>query len=144
MTIQVQKGQPTIHIKMTHALRFALTCVARSQGRFVTSLVIGILQSFEFEPKSELVYYKTGRTPSQLLEKYFVQWYPYPMKNKVKGSARSRNFVFTTNIIFRDNIRRLALMHGMRVNEFLVETLTQKMANEIANDPMLLRRILYY
>jgi hypothetical protein len=29
MSTQV-KGQPAIHIKMTHALRFALTCVARA------------------------------------------------------------------------------------------------------------------
>jgi hypothetical protein len=49
-----------------------------------------------------------------------------------------------TNVIFRENIRRLALMHGMTVNEFMVETLTQKMAREIADDPMLLRRIPYY
>jgi hypothetical protein len=40
--------------------------------------------------------------------------------------------------------RRLAVMHGMGINEFLVEVLTQKMANEIKNDPMLLRHIPYY
>ena len=144
MTIQVLKGPPVICIKMTHALQFALTYVARSKGQHRTSLIHNIFQTFEFEPKSEITYYKIGRTPSQLLDKYFYYFWPYPMKDKVKGSGRPRSFSLKTNIIFRDNIRRLALMHGMTVNEFLVETLTQKMANEIADDPMLLRRIPYY
>jgi hypothetical protein len=126
---------------MTHSLRFALTCVARSQGRSRTSLLHEIFQSFEFEPKPEITYYKIGRTPSQLLDKSFVNFWPYPMVNKVKGAARPRSICLVTNVIFRENIRRLALMHGMTV---LVETLTQKMANEIADDPMLLRRIPYY
>jgi len=66
------------------------------------------------------------------------------LKNKIKGAASPRGFTLKTDIIFRDNIRRLALMHGLTVNEFIVETLTQKMANEIKNDPMLLRPIPYY
>jgi hypothetical protein len=143
MNIQVLKGALVIHIKMTYSLRFALTCVARSQRRSRTSLLHEIFQSFEFEPKPEITYYKIGRTPSQLLDKYFVNFWPYPMVNKVKG-ARPRSICLVTNVIFRENIRRLPLMHGMTVNKFMVETLTQKMANEIENDPMLLRRIPYY
>jgi hypothetical protein len=92
----------------------------------------------------EITYYKIGRTPSQLLDKYFYYFWPYPMKDKVKGSGRPRSFSLKTNIIFRDNIRRLALMHMMTVHEFTVEILTQKMANEINNDPMLLRHIPHY
>jgi hypothetical protein len=46
--------------------------------------------------------------------------------------------------MYRDNIRRLASMHGMGINEFLVEILTQKMAKEISENPMILRRIPYY
>lgn len=144
MTIQVLKGPPVICIKMTHALQFALTCVARSKRRSRTSLIHNIFQTFEFEPKPEIIYYKTGHTPSQLLDKYFVNFWPYPRKDKVKGSGRPRSLSLVTNVIFRDNVRRLALMHGMTVNDFLVEILTQKMANEIADDPMLLRRIPYY
>jgi hypothetical protein len=143
MTIQVLKGPPVICIKMTCSLRFALTCVARSKHRSITSLLHRIFQLSELERETK-VYYKTGRTPSQQLDKYFVRFYPYPMKNKVKGAARPRSFYLVTDIIFRDNIRRLALMHGLTVNEFMVETLTQKMANEIKNDPMLLRQIPYY
>jgi hypothetical protein len=144
MTIQALKGPPVIHIKITHALYFALTCVARYKCRSRTSLIHEIFQSFEFESKPEITYYKTGRTPSQLLDKYFVNFWPYPRKDKVKGSGRSRSLSLVTNVIFRDNVRRLPLMHGMTVNEFLVETLTYKMANEIENDPMLLRHIPYY
>jgi hypothetical protein len=143
VTIQVLKGPPVIRIKMTHSLQFALTCVARSKGRSRTSLVTRIFQLSEQERETN-VYYKTGRMPLQQLDKYFVRFYPYPMKNKVKGAGRPRSFSLKTNIVFRDNIQRLALMHGMTVNEFMVETLTQKMANEIENDPMLLRRIPYY
>jgi len=144
MTIQVLKGPPVICIKMTHALQFALTCVARSKGQHRTSLIHNIFQTFEFEPKPEIIYYKTGRTPSQLLDKYFVNFWPYPRVNKVKGAGKPRNCTLQTNTIFRDNIRRLGLMHGTTVNDFLVEILIQKMANEIADDPMLLRRIPYY
>jgi hypothetical protein len=140
----VLKGPPVICIKMTHALYFALTCVARSKRRSRTSFIHEIFQRFEFEPKPEIIYHKTGHTPSQLLDKYFVDFWPYPMKNRIKGATKPRSCVLTTNTIFRDNIRRLALMYGMTTNEFLVEILTQKMANEIENDPMLLRRIPYY
>jgi hypothetical protein len=133
--------QVFITIKTTRSLYFALTCVARSRHIGRTSLIHNIFQSFEFEPKPEIKYYKTGRTPSQLLDKYFFQFYPYKLP---KDRGRSRNCTLGTNIIFRDNIRRLALMHGMTVNEFLVETLTQKMANEIADNPMMLRQIPYY
>jgi hypothetical protein len=134
-----------ITIKTTRSLYFALTCVARSRHIGRTSLIHNIFQSFEFEPKPELVYAKTGRTPSQLLDKYFVQFYPYPSsKDRIKGAGRPRNCTLGTNTILRDNIRRLALMYGMTTNEFLVEILTQKMANEIENDPLLLRRIPYY
>jgi hypothetical protein len=142
MTLQISNNKP-IHVKVSCALYFALTCVARSQGRSRTSLITSIFQSFEFEPKPEIVYHKTGRTPSQLLDKYFVSFY-YPMKNKVKGTGRIRSLCLMTNRIFRENIRRLALMHGMSVTDFLVEVLTQKMAEEIANNPMMLRRIPYY
>jgi hypothetical protein len=145
MTVQVLKGSLAIHVKMTHALYFSLTCVARSKGQSRTSLIHNIFQSFEFEPKPEIIYYKTGRTPSELLDKYFVNFWPYPnLKNKVKGAGKPRNLCLMTSRIFRDNIRRLALMHGMSMSDFLAEALTQKMANEINNDPMLLRHIPYY
>jgi hypothetical protein len=143
VTVQVLKGPPVIRIKMTRSLRFALTCVTRSKHRPITSLITRIFRLSELEKETK-VYYKTGRTPSQQLDKYFYYFWPYPRKNKVKGAAKPRSFTLVTDIIFRENIRRLALMHGMRVNEFIVETLTLKMANEIENDPMLLRRIPYY
>jgi len=129
---------------MTHSLQFALTCVARSKGRSRTSFVTRIFQLCELEQEDK-VYYKTGRTPSELLDKYFFQFYPYPSpKDRVKGAIRPRAFCLKTDVSFRDNIRRLASMHGMTVNEFMVGTLTQKMANEIKNDPMLLRKNIPY
>jgi hypothetical protein len=145
MTSILKTKQVFITIKTSRALYFALTCVARSRHIGRASLIHNIFQSFELEPKPEIKYYKTGHTPSQLLDKYFFQFYPYRSpKDKVKGATKSRNCTLGTNIIFRDNIRRLALMYGMTTNEFLVETLTQKMANEIADNPMMLRQIPYY
>jgi hypothetical protein len=105
------------------------------KARHRTSFIHEIFQSFEFESKREISYYKIGRTSSEQLDKYFINFWPYSMKDKVKGASRPRRFCIVTNTIFRENIRRLALMHGMIVNEFLVETLTYKMANEIENDP---------
>jgi len=49
MTIQVLKGPPVIRIEMTHALRFSLTCVARSKHRSITSLLHRIFQLSELE-----------------------------------------------------------------------------------------------
>jgi hypothetical protein len=96
MNIEVLKGAPVIHIKMTHSLQFALTCVARSQRRSRTSLLHEIFQSFEFEPKPENTYYKAGRTSSEQLDKYFVNFWPYPMVNKMKGAVRPRSFTLMT------------------------------------------------
>jgi hypothetical protein len=60
------------------------------------------------------------------------------MKDKIKGAARPRKFCLMTDKIFIENVRHLALMEAMTVNEFVIRVLFEKMIEEL-QDPTLYR-----
>jgi hypothetical protein len=53
------------------------------------------------------------------------------MKDKIKGAVRPRKFCLMTDKIFVENIRQLALMEAMTVNEFVIRVLFEKMIEEL-------------
>jgi len=67
----------------------------------------------------------------KILVKYFVGFYEYPMKNKIKGAVRPRKFCLMTDKIFIENVRQLALMEAMTVNEFVVRVMFKRMIEEL-------------
>jgi len=75
--------------------------------------------------------------------KYFRDFWPYPLKDKIKAALRTRHFCLVTNRIFIENINRLALLNCMERNEFIVQVLSDKMI-EALQDPMLYKHIPNY
>ena len=78
-----------------------------------------------------------GNSPSQELAKYFYHTYPFYLKDKIKGANSPRKFCLVTNTIFMNNVKRLASINAMAINEFIVQILTERMVEELENDPML-------
>ena len=88
---------------------------------------------------NEYKHRRTGNVDQSQFVKYFRDFWPYPLKDKINGAVKTRYFILVTNRIFVDNVKRLALMEGMTVNEFVVKVLSEKMIEEL-QDPMLFRK----
>lgn len=68
-----------------------------------------------------------------VLEKYFIDNYPHPLKDRLKCAQKPRNFCFDTTRLFADNLKKLAAKHNMSRDKYMVQILSQKMC-QILND----------
>jgi hypothetical protein len=122
-----------------HGLLFCLKRLSKLRRRTVTSIITNIF----LEYVSKIEEYPRVEQPAlhyqKVFVKYFRAFYPYPLKDKIKGPARPRNLCLMTDKIFIENVRHLALMEAMTVNEFVIRVLLKKMVDEL-QDPMLYKK----
>jgi hypothetical protein len=70
-----------------------------------------------------------------VLEKYFLDYYPFPLKNRVKGAQKPREFCFDTTRLFAKHLKRLATEHNLSRNKYMVQILSQKMYQILSQLP---------
>jgi hypothetical protein len=61
-----------------------------------------------------------------LLNDFFIRFYPYILKDRIKCARKWKIFCFTTSINLRDYIKRLAAERKMSFNDYLVRTLSHR------------------
>jgi len=93
--------------------------------------------------KSEYKHRRTDVDQTSQFVKYFRDFWPYPLKDKIKAAVRTRHFTLVTNRIFVENVKRLALMETMTTNEFLVKVISDFVIQEL-EDPLMYQHIPEY
>jgi len=93
--------------------------------------------------KSEYKHRRTDVDQTSQFVKYFRDFWPYPLKDKIKAGVRTRHFTLVTNRIFVENVKRLALMETMTTNEFLVKVISDFVIQEL-EDPLMDQHIPEY
>jgi hypothetical protein len=116
-------ARKVLRISMPHCLLFCLKRVGKLKKRSISLLITNIFLEYtsnmKLNPRIEhpISYYQ------KIFTKYFVGFYEYPMKDKIKGAANPRKFEVVTNKLFIDNIQRLAEHEAMSKREFVVKVL---------------------
>src|SRR5215467_1286155 len=71
-----------LRIKMTHGLLFCLARVSKSNKQSITSTITGIF--LRYYMKNEYTHRRTSVNQTSQFVKYFRDFWPYPLKNKIK------------------------------------------------------------
>src|SRR5215471_9326258 len=120
-----RRDYAVLRINMPHALLFVLKCVSWSKRKTLTNATIHLFQNYdssaEIKPKSK--YFKMGRTPAELFEKYFVHFYAFPRRDWIRSASHLRRPCIVTNKPWLISVKRLAFMHFMKTNDFVVQIL---------------------
>src|SRR5262249_33918206 len=117
--------QVTINVQMPHSLRFALRHVSNKlKSKSTSELVERIFQTYY---ETEINYISN----LNLLNDFFIRFYPYRLKDKLKGAQRWKNFSFMTDSVLRDKIKQLAINHKTSLNDFTLRVLSDRMVREL-------------
>jgi hypothetical protein len=135
-------AKKSLLITMPNSLRFCIKRVARLKKRTPALLITNIF--LQYASKTRLTP-RVEHPPSyyqKIFTKYFIGLYPYYLVNRAAVAKKPKNCWVGTNRLFLENMRQLARARAMSVNEFIVQVLSETMAEELNNNLMLYQTII--
>ena len=123
-------NRAVLRFDMPASVLFCLKGLGKSRHKSITQIILHILwsglQVRTMDHGYEYSHRIGRRTPSQQLDKYFLQFYPYHTQHLSEDKAiNSRSFhLVVTSTSLLDNTKNAALMYMLTFNDFVVQILS--------------------
>src|SRR5262249_11487017 len=117
-------------LRVTNVPNSLLFLLKRLKNDRHSDIILQTLREYAFHMRrtADVEQRRCGRTPKEILDKYFFNFYPYPIPKK----GRPRSFCLYISSTILEEIKRLAITrYALKPNEFIIQILTERVIDEL-------------